>query len=518
MRTDYTRGLYKEYEMVLSQKEKLEMEYKSLRIKYQLIQKEVLRLHEKEEGLQEKATQMELEKNELIRENLRLQALLNTDGTNSGIPTSRTPLSKKKVVPNTRKKTGMQIGGQKGHPKRKLEAFTAEEVTENEIHLPECCPYCGNRELEEKENEVTKDELDYEIVVIKRRHHYPECRCKKCGRSLRKEIEPQLKEENQYGKNVQVLALALMNLGNVSINKTRKMMYGFSEEDINPSEGYIAKLQKRAANHLGTFLEELRHHCLQLGTVYWDDTVIAVNTQRACLRFYGDEQTALYKAHLHKDKKGIDGDGILTLLPKEAVVMHDHNRVNYNEDYGFTNIECNIHLLRDLQKTVDNLGHTWASELKERLEKTNAERNQALREGKEEFPDEYIKEFFGEYDRIMLKAMEENEKDYSKYYGQDEKTLILRIAKYKENYLAWVTNFDLPFSNNLSERALRGVKSKMKIAGQFQSEESAGWYAAIKSYTETCMRNGINEVNALTRLCEGKPYTVAEVYANQNNA
>lgn len=27
--------------------------------------------------------------------------------------------------------------------------------------------------------------------------------------------------------------------------------------------------------------------------------------------------------------------------------------------------------------------------------------------------------------------------------------------------------------------------NKMNIAGQFQSKENAGWYAAIKSYTET---------------------------------
>lgn len=225
-----------------------------------------------------------------------------------------------------------------------MEAFTEEEITEHEKHSPETCPYCGSADLEETESEVTKDELDYEIVVVKKRHHYPECSCKKCGKRFRKEIEPQLKEENQYGKNVKVLALTLMNVGNASINRTRRIIYGFSEEDINPSEGYIAKLQKRAAKLLEPFMEDLRVRCLQLGTVYWDDTVIAINIHRAGLRFYGDEQAALYKAHLHKDKEGIDQDRILALLPRETVVMHDHNRVNYNKDYSFTNIKCNVHL------------------------------------------------------------------------------------------------------------------------------------------------------------------------------
>lgn len=75
------------------------------------------------------------------------------------------------------------------------------------------------------------------------------------------------------------------------------------------------------------------------------------------------------------DKKGLDQDKILSMLPKEAVVIHDHNQVNYNKEYSFSNIECNVHLLRDLQKTTDHLQHPWSSRLKELLEKANGERN-----------------------------------------------------------------------------------------------------------------------------------------------
>jgi len=116
----------------------------------------------------------------------------------------------------------------------------------------------------------------------------------------------------------------------------------------------------------------------------------------------------------------------------------------------------------------------------------------------------------------MLTAMEENHKDYNKYYGKDEQTLILRILEYKDNYFPRVVNFELPFSNNLSERSLRGIKSKMKISGQFQSEETAKHYAAVKSYIETCYRNGINETDALIRLCDGNPYTVKEIFEDNS--
>jgi transposase len=58
---------------------------------------------------------------DLTKEVERLKSLLNIDGTNSGLSTSNTPINKKKVIPNSRKKTGRKIGGQFGHVKKKLE-------------------------------------------------------------------------------------------------------------------------------------------------------------------------------------------------------------------------------------------------------------------------------------------------------------------------------------------------------------------------------------------------------------
>ena len=52
----------------------------------------------------------------------------------------------------------------------------------------------------------------------------------------------------------------------------------------------------------------------------------------------------------------------------------------------------------------------------------------------------------------------------------------------------------------------------MKISGQFESEKAADNHALIRSYIETCRRNGINEIQALQRLCDGNPYTVAEIF------
>jgi transposase len=88
--------------------------------------------------------------------------------------------------------------------------------------------------------------------------------------------------------------------------------------------------------------------------------------------------------------------------------------------------------------------------------------------------------------------------------------------EYRDNYIYWILDFDIPFTNNLSERNLRGIKSKMKVSGQFQNINSAEDYANIRSYIETCRIYGKNEVDCLTRLVEGNPYTFQELKSQKN--
>ena len=78
---------------------------------------------------------------------------------------------------------------------------------------------------------------------------------------------------------------------------------------------------------------------------------------------YETEKLAMYTAHSQKNKNELDKDGILTVLPEKTVVEHDHNKVNYNEEYKFKNAECNRHLISDLKKVINNLNHTWTKKL-----------------------------------------------------------------------------------------------------------------------------------------------------------
>ena len=105
----------------------------------------------------------------------------------------------------------------------------------------------------------------------------------------------------------------------------------------------------------------------------------------------------------------------------------------------------------------------------------------------------------------------EYESDHSRYYEEDERRLLNRLRKYRENYFMWVTDFRLPTTNNLSERSLRFTKIHEKVSGQFESVEYAKYFALIRTYLETCARNGINEYTALLRLTEDNPFSLSEV-------
>ena len=169
------KSFYKDYENLLIKNDKLSKENRKLKYTQNLLEKQIQTLVTKEaeakKEIEEKQNLLE-EKQNLLKEKdfeiARLKALLNMDGTNHGIPTSQTPINKKKVIPNTREKSNKAKGGQIGHKKHKLEKFKDEEVNEEVEHSMEKCPCCNSQAIKKTGEIKEKDELDYKIVVVKK--------------------------------------------------------------------------------------------------------------------------------------------------------------------------------------------------------------------------------------------------------------------------------------------------------------------------------------------------------------
>jgi len=493
---------------------KKEVEIRTKEYKKQLNEKEKV-INKKDKIIIEKEKEIEALKYQIAH----MQSQLDNDASNSGLPTSKTPIGKKKFIPNTREKSDKKKGGQVGHTKSKLKPFPKEEATEVIKILPVECPKCHGKELEELTTSISKEELDYDVILVKRVNNFKNCKCKSCHYEFHAPIPNHLKEDIQYGTTLQSLAICLTNDIYTPFNKTCQLIKGITEGEIHPSEGYITKLQKRASSYLNSFMEEAVKHIIKSPVYGWDDGVVNIQQKEGILRTYCTDEVALFFGHEKKDEASLKEDGILLNTKEGTFVMHDHLIHNYNNKYQFENVECVIHLIRRLMKMKNKTNHDWNDDLKSLLSQTNKDRNRYIEENKESFEKEYLESMETSYDKILEKAIHQNEQDSItvNYYKEEELSFIKDLQKYKRNYLNWAYHFFLPSTNNACERNIRPVKSKMKISGQFQSIEYVKYYATIRSYIETCKRHGINIIEACVHLMNGNPYTLNEILTKKND-
>ena len=65
----------------------------------------------------------------------RLRSILGRNGSEAGIPTSKTPISQKKIIPNSRTVSDRKKGGQPGHNKSSMAPFSDDEITDTQDQL-----------------------------------------------------------------------------------------------------------------------------------------------------------------------------------------------------------------------------------------------------------------------------------------------------------------------------------------------------------------------------------------------
>ena len=466
----------------------------------------------------------------------RLESRLNIDSTNSGTPTSKEMIGKH-TIQNNREKSDKPKGAQPNHKQHKLEYFKEEEITNKVEHKLDKCPNC-NGNLTEK-NIVVSDIIDVEVIVTKTRNFIHNYKCNCCHKNVT--ANDKLPRGVTYGDNVNSIALSMMNESNTALNKVSSFFYGITNKEINLSEGYLIKLQKRCAKKLDIFIKELGNQIITLPRLFWDDTVCKFGSEKpeegyddkdleylsknednanknrqGIIRFYGDDNWALLIGHRNKNEKSVDNDGILDLLPASCVVMHDHLLLNYNEKYNFKNAECNEHTKRYLKKNMDIFPeHDWAKEMRDLLINTNKRKKELIDKGITSFSKIELEEISSCYDKIIEKGYLENNKVDLTYIKDknDELNLIERLEAFKENHLLFAYDFTVEFTNNTAEKGLRQVKRKLAIAFMFKNANRMKDYATILSYLETCYRNGITRYDASKRLVQNNPYTVSEIKA-----
>ena len=511
-------------------------------------EQQIKELEEELKTLREEHSELELTNGQL-KDNLeKITSQLNADSNNSGLPTSKTPIGKekRKPVPNLRQKSDRRKGGQPGHRKNQLAQSTDELITGYRDHLPEefkeqmqdrelipeilNCPNCGARITDDMLTVREKEEIDFEIKINRIRHRFYEIVCSHCNMRFKIKIPNQIKEPAQYGPHIKSLICVLLKGGIVSVNRVSLIINSLLK--LNISEGYICKLSRQLGEMCEDFSKKVTSLFQFFAIIGWDDTVVRANGKNICFRTYVTNFVSLYTAHDQKNLQGLIDDGILTSLTVLNRVIHDHNTVNYNEIFNFLNAECNAHLLRDLLRVYENNKDRaeWTLELKNTISELINKRNSMVEEDSSStsLPTEAINNFkqnliavLASRKVIVEQMIQEHEKRQRELGNKSNKIippesllLELRIInrlsdpEYMDAYFAWMGNFNIPVTNNCSERALRTEKTHMKVSGQFASTETAEYHAMVMTYLETCKKNGINSFDAITAMFKGKPYTV----------
>ncbi len=195
-----------------------------------------------------------------------------------------------------------------------------------------------------------------------------------------------------------------------------------------------------------------------------------------------------------------------------GTVCHDHNNI-HRSFIQSKQAECNFHILRYCKaeyevckaeyevhkREIIKEFMNYLLELRDTVEKYKLQ-------GKESFDKEEYEEVKEKYLSILEKWYQEymkTSKEKTEYY-ESERCLITRLKEFVEDHLRFLTDFRIDFTNNLAERGLRKIKTKLKIAGGFRNLNFAKYYCHAITIIDTCKKQKLNIKEKLIDIFKGK--------------
>jgi hypothetical protein len=211
------------------------------------------------------------------------------------------------------------------------------------------------------------------------------------------------------------------------------------------------------------------------------------NNGSACyIRNFSTKDAVLYTS---MDRKNLDSLKSIPFLSKfSGTLEHDHETALYH--FGVAHGECNVHLIRYLKKNTEESYNKWSSLMTELLCEANKVRKYRLNINYP-FTEDEIDSYGTRYDRILEMGFDQNKTCKGTLAKKEEKKLLNRLKKYKENHLLFLKDFSVPFENNSSERDLRKCKNRQKMSGGFRKSKGHQMYCTIMSVVETCKRKNM---------------------------
>lgn len=442
--------------------------------------------------LEQRVVELERENVFLKKENDELRGRIAKYGSPKNSRNSSIPPSKDENRPrknqSLRKVTGRKPGGQPGHKGNTLK-MTADPDLVVELR-PDYCRNCGSS-LSGAGSAVEKTRQTVDIPPIRAvwteyRAYGAQCAC---GCRTVADFPGVAGSPVSYGNNIEGLIAYFHARQYLPFKRMKEMMGDVMGIDI--SEGGIHYLLARFADRAAPIYETIRQRIAASTVVGADETGIKVDGNRHWFWAWQNERLT-YIAHSDTRGKAAvdahfpDGFPMATLVrdgwrPQTGTVAKHHQT-------------CLAHLSRDLNYLIEKYGDdTWASDCRELL-------FNAIELGKNGRGEKYDTERAGIIQRLQKILERPPDADH-----KELRTFYKRMCKERTNLFNFLYLPEVPPDNNGSERAIRNVKVKQKISGQFKKTGAAQNFAKIRSVIDTTIKNGMNVVDALSLIAKLQP-------------
>jgi len=428
-----------------------------------------------------------------------LERQLGLNSSNSSKPPSSDGLKKPPRtlrVKSLREPSGKKSGGQKGHRGETLRPVENPDVIVN--HYPETCANCASEVPADTSTAYrSRQVVDIpkpKVVVTEHRAHG--CACPNCDTVTWAPFPEDVKAPVQYGAQICAFVVYLLNYQLLPEDRLAELLSDLFGLKMVPAT--IARMSAACAQRFLGFVDAVRERVAAARVKHMDETGFRIGGRTQWLHICS---TALLTFYRIASKRGS------LLCGVTGIIVHDHWKPYYTMK-GVLHALCNAHHLRELKALVEIEKEEWARKMQRLLRRACHAVNLAKEQG-ERLKPPLIALFQQSYERILKEGIAFHETQppleragEPKRRGRKRRrtghNLLLRLSTRKEDVLRFLSDPDVPFTNNQAERDGRMMKVKQKISGGFRSEEGANTFVTMRSVISTAKKQGWNVLETLT--------------------
>lgn len=434
-----------------------------------------------------------------------LDAAAQNSANSSKPPSSDRQQPDKPKPQSLRSKSGRKPGGQPGHPGRTLELCQSPDRTEQ--YPLEQCPCCGdNLSRQPVKGYERRQVFDTPEPKLECEEHRAEKKdCPRCHKTVTAAFPSGVNAPVQYGPRIRALSAYLYDAqagASQRVSQACQELFGHAI-----SEATIQQARQQLYENLQPFEEALVKLLPQQEVLHPDETSVPINKTNHWLHVLCTPLLTFFSLQPARGKEALLSMGILCHFT--GWLMHDFLS-SYLSLSDCLHTFCKSHLMRELVFIFEQHRQVWAKNLCDLFR----EMLQAVRERKARdapFTQKELDQWHDRYWKILKAGRRKNPlpselKNQKRRKQSKEQNLLDRLEGYDHCILAFLENFDLPFTNNEAERAFRFIKTRIKISGCFRTLSGAKRHVRIYSYISTLRKQKLNVLSHLQSALEGRPF------------